>query len=585
MIAKLRQNIFLRAIMINILFAALLLIFFEQKYEMSDDFVMEGILSGAYGNGRNPRMIFVNVIYGYLLLPLYNLFPKISWYFISYLLIGFISLTVITYIVLKTTNWSHSILLISCLFFFFGNDVYILIQFTKVAGIALVAGSFLLVYTLFESKSKIQYFIGAILCLLGAMIRFDVCLLVGPFAVFWVLVALCKYIRTKKQETKYHLLRDKSLLFRLLAGIAVVVFILFCRLLDRNVYEKDQAYSYFLQYSKTRAAIGDQGKIRIPMDRFDEIGITINDELMIGCWEFCDGEFFTDERLNNIADAVADYNAGRRTKQNIIERIKQRQFFCYPIVWACIVIFLAASLFLRKGKWRLLIPGIIGCIMLLYFACIHRMVYRVEYVIFLSMFVSMLYLLITNPCKSYPYEKQGSLIIAGAIMIWYVVAFFPNQTLGYQDISDRADYINEEMGRSGSYRKCKYKAKVADENVCLIDYIHAHEDNFYFLDFASTIQKIFYDYNPYRSAGYNHNKNFAYSAGVMMNHPDMLALYERWGITNPTKDLLMDNVYLIDTDFTDYKLIYLREHYDSNVEVELVDSVEGYNIWKFYRKE
>ena len=585
MIAKLKQNIFLRAIMINILFAALLLIFFEQKYEMSDDFVMEGILSGAYGNGRNPRMIFVNVIYGCLLLPLYNLFPKISWYFISYLLIGFISLTVITYIVLKTTNWSHSILLISCLFFFFGNDVYILIQFTKVAGVALVSGSFLLVYALFESKSKIQYSFGAILCLLGAMIRFDVCLLVGPFAVFLVLVALYKYIRTKKQQTEYQLLRDKSLLLRLLAGIAVVVCILFCRLIDRNVYEKDQAYSYFLQYSKTRAAIGDQGKIRIPKDRFDEIGITINDEFMIGCWEFGDGEFFTDERLNNIACAVADYNAGRRTKENIIERIKQRQFFSYPIVWACIVIFFAALFLLKKGKWRLFLPGSIGCVMLLYFACIHRMVYRVEYVIFLSMFVAMLYLWITNACKTYPYEKQGSLIIAGAIMIWYVVAFFPNQTLGYQDISDRADYIDEEMGRSGSYRKCKYKAKVADENVCLIDYIHAHEDNFYFLDFASTIQKIFYDYNPYRSAGYNHNKNFAYSAGVMMNHPDMLALYERWGIANPTKDLLLDNVYLIDTDYTDYKLNYLREHYDSNVEVELVDSVEGYNIWKFYRKE
>ena len=71
----------------------------------------------------------------------------------------------------------------------------------------------------------------------------------------------------------------------------------------------------------------------------------------------------------------------------------------------------------------------------------------------------------------------------------------------------------------------------------------------------------------------------------MMNHPDMLALYERWGIANPTKDLLLDNVYLIDTDYTDYKLNYLREHYDSNVEVELVDTVEGYNIWKFYRKE
>ena len=71
----------------------------------------------------------------------------------------------------------------------------------------------------------------------------------------------------------------------------------------------------------------------------------------------------------------------------------------------------------------------------------------------------------------------------------------------------------------------------------------------------------------------------------MMNHPNILTLYERWGIANSTKDLLLDNVYLIDTDYTDYKLNYLREHYDSNVEVELVDTVEGYNIWKFYPKE
>lgn len=101
----------------------------------------------------------------------------------------------------------------------------------------------------------------------------------------------------------------------------------------------------------------------------------------------------------------------------------------------------------------------------------------------------------------------------------------------------------------------------------------------------SAMKKFVYDYNPYRSAGYNQYKNFAYSAGVMMNHPNMLALYERWGIANPTKDLLLDNVYLIDTDYTDYKLNYLREHYDSNVEVEMVDTVEGYNIWKFYPKE
>ena len=65
-IRKIQSSNLLTAFLINIFFLCLVLLFCDMKYEVSDDFVMAAILSGAYGNGSNPQMIFVNVIIGYL---------------------------------------------------------------------------------------------------------------------------------------------------------------------------------------------------------------------------------------------------------------------------------------------------------------------------------------------------------------------------------------------------------------------------------------------------------------------------------------------------------------------------------------
>ena len=64
------------AVGINLIFFLLIVFFCDMKYEVSDDFIMASIMSGAYGDAPNPQMIFVNVIIGYLLLPLYLSFSS-----------------------------------------------------------------------------------------------------------------------------------------------------------------------------------------------------------------------------------------------------------------------------------------------------------------------------------------------------------------------------------------------------------------------------------------------------------------------------------------------------------------------------
>ena len=100
-ISKIWKSEILSAITLNLLFLASILVFCDVKYEVSDDFVMSAILSGAYGGSLNPHLIFINVLWGYLLTPFYLILPDISWYLIFQLLLCFLSFTILSYMLLK----------------------------------------------------------------------------------------------------------------------------------------------------------------------------------------------------------------------------------------------------------------------------------------------------------------------------------------------------------------------------------------------------------------------------------------------------------------------------------------------------
>ena len=146
---KLTNNKFIVSLLINLTFLFLALLFCYMKYEVSDDFIMEAILSGALGHNYNEHLLFSNILYGYLLKFLYSITKKISWYFVFQVVICFVSLTSLCYIVLKRNN--SLIGLIFCLIFvsFFSDDLYILVQFTKTATVATCAGGSMFLYAIF----------------------------------------------------------------------------------------------------------------------------------------------------------------------------------------------------------------------------------------------------------------------------------------------------------------------------------------------------------------------------------------------------------------------------------------------------
>lgn len=185
---KLTNNKFIVSLLINLTFLFLALLFCDMKYEVSDDFIMDAILSGALGHNYNEHLLFSNILYGYLLKFLYSITKKISWYFVFQVVICFVSLTSLCYIVLKRNN--SLIGLIFCLIFvsFFSDDLYILVQFTKTATVATCAGGSMFLYAIFYSEKKRKHMIiGALLTLLGSMVRFQ-CIFIVLIFLFIVFI-------------------------------------------------------------------------------------------------------------------------------------------------------------------------------------------------------------------------------------------------------------------------------------------------------------------------------------------------------------------------------------------------------------
>ena len=144
----------------------------DVKYEVSDDFIMSTIISGAYGNGYNPHLMFINVIWGYMLLPFYYLMPKISWYLVAQLLVCLLSFILVSYMLLEKLEKPIAILFIIILLTFFADDAYILVQFTKTAMIAVVGGGITFLWAVFNERKKRLQITSALLVHLYVLMLF-----------------------------------------------------------------------------------------------------------------------------------------------------------------------------------------------------------------------------------------------------------------------------------------------------------------------------------------------------------------------------------------------------------------------------
>jgi hypothetical protein len=577
------------AIFINLFFLFLIFLFCDIKYEVSDDFVMANILSGAYNGEPNPQMIFVNVIVGYILIPFYKMFPQISWYFIFQIFIIFISSVSITYYLLKVVDKPKAIMLSIIFILLFTNDAYILIQFTKTAMFAVMSGSIVFLNELFEEQKIVKLLFGAILCLIGTMLRFTTIYLAGGFLIFILIYEFLRLLKMNNINKLKHILPKI-----ILCGTILIIFALGLKWVDRYTYNNDDEYSFFNSFNNARSHIVDYKDYGYEnySNELSSIGVSENDYYMIMTWGFADNSVFTIEKMDKIADIIKNnYDDREISFEKILEDVQQRDMQKYPVFLACVLLLILCIFLNYKQWWTMFISIVIGISLFIYFAYRERSLYRIEFSIFLGIFLCGIYFWKFNNTidKEFILSSKAVIriccIVTSICFLWNGYIYIPDTTYTRISSTDRKEYINSTFNQSGNYNVNKYRRVVNRDKPPngLLNEINSNKQNFYFLDFTTTIQTLYFEWTPWMSLPKRYYSNSLILSGVTTNFPDEVKILSENNVINPLRDLVNNNVYLVDNQYLEIKLNYLKEHYYPNARADLYKEVDGYQIWKIYK--
>lgn len=585
---KIEEHPFVSALVINVLTLALVLIFCEIKYETSDDYIMAAIMSGAYSGTPNPHMMYINILWGYLLLPFYQFFPHISWYLISQLALNFCACTAVTYLLLKRMDGMMGLLFSALFITFFSDDVYIVVQFTKTASMAVMAGSLLFLWALFrENKNRKRKIVaGGLLVFAGTLIRFRVIYIAGGFLLLVLAVEFVRLLKGK-QEKKW-----KKMGQIVLAGVILIGTAFSAKNLNSYLYNKDEEYAFFKEYGFARANIVDKPDYGYwaGEEEYQKLGLSENDYLLARTWNFADPDFYDLEMLQNIKQVVSDYQDSLPISRDEIRwNMRERNYWSYVSLWACIFLVVFTVIFNRKYWWMVFPVGAVGYLYLCYFAIQGRLIYRIEYAVFLSTFLAILYFWEREYCRVLENKQEMQkvcVVFLGILCVLQLPTYRLNRWAEWLYGEEYKYHVEEGFYESWNYdgRRYRYSVYNTDAFAELEKEISENTENFYFVNFSTGIQTLYFPYSPFGDAVSELHENSSYLCGVTVEFPDVKQRLAAHGVENPIQSLVEDNVYLIDNMYQEAILTYLQEHYYPDARMELYDTIDGFQIWKFYRE-
>lgn len=210
------------------------------RFEENDDIIMCMIANGSYSGSPDNHLVFINAIYGSLLVLLYSIFPYIEWYTLCFSFFHIISISLLVFYMFESyyNNYYKSeglflTFLWLSFFYIIWFKLIISFQFTTTAGLMTVVGCFLL-----YKKTNISLFIGGGLIFIASLIRFNivglVVLLFIPFFLYYIP------------------LKSKSFLFIIIVGVMCI-----CAKYSDNLFYQSQDWLYYKTYNEIRGKIND----------------------------------------------------------------------------------------------------------------------------------------------------------------------------------------------------------------------------------------------------------------------------------------------------------------------------------------
>lgn len=551
------KRILLISCVINLYFLGLCIIFGDLRFAAIDDIFMSGILSGIYGNGYNTHLTFVNALYGYCLLPLYHLFPAINWYYIGEMAAVFISLSIIGYIIINKVGEKSGTVLTTTLVALYANDFYLAVQFTQCAAILSAAGMLTFIYGLENKNADVQsrkwitsLFVAAILLWWGSWMRWMAFLMGMPLFAVALLLQVKKFWRIK---------------WTVLIGLLVIfVGAWGFQKFDRSLYQSPE-YKKYIDFQGPRALFGDglyynQQAVDEDLDEMAYSGQTLS---MLTHWLFYDTEVFSPESLRVITDLVSKYKDEvllRPQMANVLETLTNSAKSPVFVAWLilCLALFVSKS---AKKSWPWISLLIVG-VLLAYLLYLQRLVYRVEMSLWL--YAGVLAIPFIKEWFQIPKKLSTGIVCVIAVFSLYSFAV---------------------LGPTARHANSGAVVPVHHEHLDTVDY----KGLFAFMDSVPDSTVFIMKMDSYMSMSRQKLPPYlaepqgsweqVISFGFWTPYfPDVEKAIHKRGVTNPMKDVVLDNVFVVDVPTLGD---FLEQHYYDKVKVDTVRNFNGMVVYKY----
>ena len=299
-IKKLLDNNIVKTILINIVYMLGAFICFE-PFATYDDYNMAIQYASGVGSKYALGQTFVTPIFGKLIFDLNNLVPSIPWYFAVNTIIIFVSLSIITYQIYKL-NWGIcGKIIINIILLFYSYEEYTGMNFTKVAGVAAVAGVFLLIMNYKSISTKL---VAYILIGFSILLRYNLIILaVGVLGLYVVVQFVYKLL------TKIEIKRSLKEFTYTIVALLLCVPLLYMILNEKILFTSEQ-YDEFANQVEVNSARSGVQDYEIPnydvySEEYNNINYSKNDLNILYKWNF-DREKLTTEKYDIISQMNKD---------------------------------------------------------------------------------------------------------------------------------------------------------------------------------------------------------------------------------------------------------------------------------------
>ena len=556
------------SLVINLFFLALCLIFGDVQFGAIDDYFMAARLTGAFGTDYNPHLIFVNAIYGYALLPLYHLFPKIGWYYIGEMFSVFLSFTVIGYVLLQRCGERWGVISATLFTALFASDFYLVVQFTQCASILSAAGMLLFAYGVIPKKNTIDrdatngahndvweglqatapFILGVILMLWGSVMRWQAFLMGMPFFCLGML-----FIIKDCWENKWKVISGLAVLF--IAAFSMHIW-------DQNIYKAPE-YADFVKFQEPRVNLGDVGNYNknAVYEDAEELGLSGLDYHMLVEWIWYDTKAFSVDSLKRYTDMIPPYTEKYHTRkipQKLLDSLTHSTQA--PLFW--IWVFFCVALYYTQRSKAAYIWASFALILafMFYLLSMGRLVYRVENGFWLYAAI-----------LAIPLFGKFTFDIPQKIVYPIIAIIF---------ISNIAIYATSgEIVRDPTTgKKRTLVSEDSTDYTQVFEYIDKNPDKLFLLSMDA-----FMKFSHHRQPSYLAAPIGSYRRTISLGYwtpylPEITAALHDFGITNPIKETIKDNIIVLDDSHLSG---FLQRHYYDSVAVDTLKTIGEMTFLKY----